>query len=535
MPHAEKVAVISNPITGFNSSAQFSPSATYELRSALDDSVVYSAGLTPWSNGALDATSGDQAWWFDFSSVTAKGDYYIADQNGVRSETFRIDSAVYHDVLKQAVRSFFYQRSGMDKLPPYADSRWSDSASHLSDKTATLIDPNNPEGLLAGTERDLSGGWYDAGDYNKYVNYSDDALHNLLFAYQENPTVWGDDYNIPESGNGTPDLLDEVKWELDWLLKMQNTDGSVLHKVSSLSHYIHRFDDNDNLITDFKPSQDLNQHRYAPATASATISAAGAYAHAATVYSAAGNSGYANTLLAAAKSAWQWLEANPTKIPSNFGENGARTGFYTADAEDCDWRGNCAVPQNANRLAAAIYLFSATGDVQYHNYILQHSAAGSSDIPFLDSLGEAYLRTDGLQTEMQDALLFYTGLSGADATLVERIKSSYSSAMARPNNWGVFSPLKRFQDNADPYRAYLAADDYHWGSNRSKAHAGNMLISARLRQTESGNQNDYYNAAAGYLNYLHGVNPLGQNYLTNMSEFGAQNSVSEIHHHREYL
>ncbi|MDQ7014853.1 MAG: glycoside hydrolase family 9 protein, partial [Gammaproteobacteria bacterium] len=481
--------------------------------------------------GALDETSGDQAWWFDFSSVTTEGEYYILDpSNGVRSEPFRIGSNVYQAVLKQAVRSFFYQRSGMDKLPPYADVRWSDSASHLSDRTVTLMDSSNPDRVIAGTERDLSGGWYDAGDYNKYVNYADGAVHNLLFAYEENPQVWGDDYNLPESGNGLADLLDEVKWELDWLLKMQNSDGSVLHKVSSLSHYIDRFDANGNLITAFKPSQDTSERRYAPATASATISAAGAYAHAATVYSAAGETGYAQQLLTSAENAWNWLELNPTKIPSNFGENGAVTGFYTADAEDCDWKGNCSSMQKANRLAAAIYLFSATGKTIYQDYIVQHTLAGSADIPLLKNIDSAYLRTDGLQTEMNDALLYYTSLSGANAALVERIKTAYSDAMARPDSWGVFSPLARFQASADPYRAYLAADDYHWGSNRSKAHAGNMMINARIRQTETGNQNDYYNAAYGYLNYLHGVNPLGQNYLSNMSEFGADNSVAEIYH-----
>ncbi|MBA1330145.1 endoglucanase [Candidatus Endoriftia persephone str. Guaymas] len=534
LPNAQKIAVISNPVNGFNNTSPFSPNQSYELRSAADNSVIFSANLTPWKDGATDATSGDQAWWFDFSQITNSGEYYILDPlNGTRSENFRIDSNVYHDVLKQAVRSFFYQRSGIAKQPPYADTRWSDEASHTADAHATLIDPNNPERVIAGTERDLSGGWYDAGDFNKYVNYADGALHNLLFAYQESSQVWGDDYNIPESGNGVPDLLDEIKWELDWLLKMQNSDGSVLHKVSSLSHYIaSSYDANGNPIPDFKPSNDTNQRRYAPATASATISAAGAYAHAATVYKGLSDpamQAYGEQLLAAAERAWVWLEDNPDKIPSRFGENGSRTGFYTADAEDCH-RGDCAGPQKANRLAAAIYLFGATGNAKYHTYIQQHTAPGSSDIRFLRNLDQAYLRVDGLNTEMQDALLYYTSLSGSDSALVTKIKQSYSDAMVRPISWGVFSPLARFQEQEDPYQAYHRAEDYHWGSNRAKGHAGNMLMSARVYQTETGNQNAYYNAASGYLHYLHGTNPLGQNYLTNMGEFGADNSVAEIHH-----
>src|SRR6185503_18672356 len=79
----------------------------------------------------------------------------------------------------------------------------------------------------------LSGGWHDAGDYTKYVNFTHSTLHDLLDAYAMHPQIWKDDTGIPESGNGVPDLLDEVKWELDWVLKMQLADGSVLMKVGT--------------------------------------------------------------------------------------------------------------------------------------------------------------------------------------------------------------------------------------------------------------------------------------------------------------
>ena len=64
--------------------------------------------------------------------------------------------------------------------------------------------------------KNLKGGWFDAGDYNKYVNFAYEPIHDMLMAYIERPEIWTDDYNIPESGNGIPDMLDEVKWELDW-------------------------------------------------------------------------------------------------------------------------------------------------------------------------------------------------------------------------------------------------------------------------------------------------------------------------------
>ncbi len=162
--------------------------------------------------------------------MTRWGEYYIYDPaNDARSDRFRIGTDVYEDVLKQAVRMYYYQRRGAAKSLPYAEPRWTDGTNFmgpLQDTHCRLI--TNP--VLA-TEKDLRGGWFDAGDYNKYVNFTVSPISDLLFAYRQNPLIWPDNWNIPESGNGIPDLLDEVKWELDWLLRMQNANGSVLSKM----------------------------------------------------------------------------------------------------------------------------------------------------------------------------------------------------------------------------------------------------------------------------------------------------------------
>ncbi|MDQ7016783.1 MAG: glycoside hydrolase family 9 protein, partial [Gammaproteobacteria bacterium] len=537
LPNSKKIAVISNPINGFNNTVPlpFTPTAAtlYELRDAVSNATVpNSSGIAvAWSGGAVDATSGDQAWWFDFSSVTATGDYYVIEPlSGIRSANFHIGVNVYREVLKQTVRSFFYQRVGQAKSVANAGANWSDAASHTADATALLLDPNDPLSENISTARDLSGGWYDAGDYNKYVNYADGTLHNLLLAYEENPTIWGDDYNIPESNNGTPDLLDEIKWELDWLLRMQYNSspalaeyGSVLHKVSSRNHAI------DRPTTSTKPSADTQARFYAPATASATISAAGAYAHAAIVYKGLSDpamQAYGAQLQAAAINAWSWLLANPAAIPSGYGENGG-TGFRTAAAEDCT-NGNCIRYQKANRLAAAIYLFAATNDVQYHTYVLNNIHA---DVRFMDTANyDDFLRSDGVEAEVQDALLYYTSLAGADVALVSEIKGLYLGAMNKPLQFVPFSPLIRYQEQLDPYRSYLERGEYRWGNNKVKSNAGNMMMAARLHGVDIFNQNDFYDGAADYLHYLHGTNALGQNYLSNMGAFGAEKSVSEFYH-----
>ena len=77
----------------------------------------------------------------------------------------------------------------------------------------------------------MRGGWFDAGDTNKYVTFASHPLHQLLSAYTQNPAVWTDDFNIPESNNGVPDLLDEIRFELDWFQRMQDNDGGVFYQT----------------------------------------------------------------------------------------------------------------------------------------------------------------------------------------------------------------------------------------------------------------------------------------------------------------
>jgi endoglucanase len=195
-PADQKIAVISDPQTGYNASLSFTPGATYEVRNWFTDAMVFSGAVTAWNSGATHAQSGDKVWWFDFSSFVTPGSYYIFDpSNNVGSYRFEIDDCIYNETLKRAMRMFYYQRSGFAKQYPYADTGFVDGASHTGiqqDLDCRLYNNNS-----ASTTRNLSGGWFDAGDYNKYVNFAWSALCDLLLAYQEDPGVWFDNYNIP--------------------------------------------------------------------------------------------------------------------------------------------------------------------------------------------------------------------------------------------------------------------------------------------------------------------------------------------------
>lgn len=495
LPRARKVAVISNPQTGYNASEPFSASTFYQIRKATDNTVVFRGTPASWNGGATHAQSGDKVWWFDFSMLQQAGSYYVYDSlRNKRSYTFDIGNDVYRNVLKQTTRVFFYQRSGFAKQTPYAENPWTDGAAFLGtqqDTDCRLVTNTN-----ASTSKDLRGGWFDAGDYNKYVPFTYGPLIDLLLAYQDNPTIWTDDFAIPESGNGVPDLLDEVKWELDWLRRMQQADGSLLHKVS---------------VTDFSatspPSADTHYRRYGAASTDATATGAAVFALAAIQFKSLSDPAkkrYADTLQTAAINAFNWANSNPNVAFSN-------TGFQSADATiDANSR-------LARRVAAAAFLYVLTGNTTYRtffdaNYSQVHLIQWSYAYPF--------------EATYQDALLYYARATGATASVKNAILTTYTNSIKTDNT----ENLPAYQNQSDAYRAYLADRNYTWGSNETKAHQGNMFFAMNSYNLDSGNKTNYQDAGMGFLHYMHGVNPTAYCYLTNMSAVGGEFSAPTMYH-----
>lgn len=130
-PLDEKVAVIANPITGYNNTVAFTPGTTYQVRDWTTNAVVFTGTPTAWNTGSTQTQSGDKVWHFTFTTFTTTGSYYIYDvTNNVGSYRFEINNCVYNDVLKTAVRMFYYQRCGMAKAFPYCDTGYVDGACH---------------------------------------------------------------------------------------------------------------------------------------------------------------------------------------------------------------------------------------------------------------------------------------------------------------------------------------------------------------------------------------------------------------------
>lgn len=181
---AVKIAVISNPQTGYNANDHFTPGTAnnkYEVRRWSDDVAVFTGTIKPWNGGATHVQSGDKAWWFTFSAVSTPGDYYIFDKtNQVGSCKFHIGDNTYDEALKAALRTFYYQRCGTAKASPFAGNGWTDAACHLG--TQQDLDCRLVTNPTVTSSRDLHGGWHDAGDYNKYVNFTWSTLVSLLLA-----------------------------------------------------------------------------------------------------------------------------------------------------------------------------------------------------------------------------------------------------------------------------------------------------------------------------------------------------------------
>lgn len=481
VPDAEKILFARQARAGFDADSFPAMVSSYDVYSEAEGRVVLTVTPTPWNNGRVDSRSGDLVSTLDISELTTPGSYFITETGEQTSlAAFKIKDDIYASVFKSAFKTLYYQRSGFERTAPYADTRFIDGASHLGpgqDSEARRF-----LAKTASTERDLHGGWYDAGDLNKYTNWTADYCLMLLASFEENPGVWGDNLNLPESGNGVPDVLDEVRWGMDWLLRMQNDDGSVLSILGSDSAS--------------PPSSATGPSYYGDASTSATLSSAAAFAYGASIYRAQGQSAYADELETAAEAAWNWAEANPAVVFRN-NDPASQTEGLGAGQQEVNDRTRMIL-----RMTAAAHLFALTGDTLYGDVV---------DDLFAQSPLNTETTLSPYELVHYDALRAYAFHPGANTTNVSQINQQFLAK--RLANSIVLN---------DAYRSPV--DHMHWGSNATKAARGlTLLIGNPTDETKT--------AASGFVHYIHGANPLGIVYMSEMRAFGAQHFVEHLYHH----
>lgn len=493
-PGLPKVAVVRSPRIGHDAAPPYRAAARYELRDAETGATVLAGTARPWLDSAVQPSSGDAGWWFDFSAHDAPGRYYVFDpERKQRSPAFRIADDVYAAPLKAALRTFYYQRSGIAKRPPHADPCWADEAAYLGPGQDTeardIARPGD-----ASRARDLSGGWFDAGDTNKYVTFAARAVHRLLAAYQDHPGVFDDALGIPESGNGIPDLLDEVDWEMRWLEKMQNSDGSLALKVGA-REYPRAFG---------PPSEDRLARYYVARCTSSTIAGAAAFAHAALVY----------------------RDIEPLKARSEALQHRARKAFDAfmgalAPETDCDrsqvLSGDADLSEEdqiATAAVAAAWLFALTGEPRYEQVLRQNYRATWA---YRDVGWSRY------EPQQGEALLHYARRPGADAALGKTLLDD-KLRDARAGH-GIYG-----RDTADLYRNTLHPEQYHWGSHAIRASYGTSNFDMVRLGLDATRRDSYRDRGFDTVHYFHGVNPFGIVYLSNMEAYGATRSLRAIYH-----
>lgn len=499
---SRKIAIIRDPQVGYDSFAGFAPGNSYALVELPTGKVVKTAAPTVWNGGNTDQASGDRAWWFDFSDIETPGKYAVVDlEKGVRSPGFSIGDHVYKDVMKHAVRAFFYQRAGFEKKPEFAGKAWADKASHLGPGQDPETRPwhgGRPSTLVERSLiKDLRGGWYDAGDYNKYTSWTARYIIVLLRALEEHPEAFSDDYGIPESGNGIPDILDEVKWGLDWLARMQNADGSLqcVQGLASAS----------------PPSAARGPSYYGPATTSATLMGAAAFAYASKIFATRPEQElklYGGDLAKRARAAWAWADANPEVLyynndePKQPGSKGLAAGQQEMSAPE----------RLRAKFEAATHLFEMTGDAALKAFI---DANYREMVP---EWGPTLWEVDA-----QEILLYYARLPGASPEVARSIRERFLAGMTR-----ISETFQEFLQRSDPFRSPMK--DYTWGSNKAKAMQARLFQLVALHSTDSNLSEKSLAAAMEYAHYIHGVNPLGLVYLTNMAPAGASHSAMTMFH-----
>ncbi len=439
---SEKIAVIRNA----------SGASSFSVVDAQNGQVVYTNTLSDSvTNSSADET--DQTG--DFSALTEPGTYYITCDGLDDSYPFTISDSVYDSLLDESVKMLYLQRCGC----AVDGGAFSHPACHTA--MATVYG--------TGEQIDVSGGWHDAGDYGRYIVPAAKAVADLLYAYQVNPSMYGDDLGIPESGNGKADVLDEVKYELDWMFKMQTSDGGVYHKVTC-----------ENFPGYVAPQYETDPLIVTPVSTTATADFAASMALAAEVYEDY-DAAFAAKCLAAAEKAWSYLEQNPSFIFQN--PEDIVTGEYgdTSDADERYW--------------AAAQLYRTTGDSKYLNAI--SSARTGLDWSTVGDYGNIALLT------------------------MENIDQN-SSAYQNAKN-AVLKQANTFLSRSSNSPYGVAITTYNWGSNMTIANAGIILGLAHQLSDDA----DYANAAEAQLHYLLGTNPLGTCFVTGYGTVSPQNP-----HHR---
>lgn len=462
---------------------------------AADGSTAASGTTVPRGE---DPTSRQNVHTFDFSDATATGDGFTIEADGQVSEPFSIRGDLYDGLRSDALAYFYQNRSGIAIDADLVGEEYARPAGHL-DVAPNKGDTDVPcQPGVCDYRLDVRGGWYDAGDHGKYVVNGGIAVAQLMETYERTLTADGAEsaelgdgaLRVPEHGNDVPDILDEARWELEFLMRMQVPAGQPL---AGMAH--HKVHDANWTGLPMRPELDPEQRQLHPPTTAATLNLAATAAQCARLY-APFDKAFADKCRAAAEKAWAAAKAHPDVLASP--ADGVGGGTY----EDGDVRDEF--------YWAAAELFTTTGEDTYRQALLGSPLHGDVDAAF-----------------PADGGIWWGGTAGLGVLTLATVPNDLTAAQLADVRGVVTAAADRYEAQTEDQRygvPYAPKNqNYAWGSNSQVLNNMIVLATAADLTGEAG----YRDAVLRGADYLFGRNPLNQSYVTGYGERSSQNQ-----HHR---
>ncbi len=429
--------------------------------------LVTSAGEVVFSGtptSMQDADTGEQVYIADFSTVKQTGSYILIVPGVGKSATFKIATDVYNDPYKTSMLGMYLWRCGTGVSATYNGNTFSYAACHTQDASTKYINGQD-------VKKDSTKGWHDAGDYNKYVVNAGVTVGSMFMAWEQfEDQLKSLQLTVPsnEKNNSLPDFLDEMKYEIDWLLTMQYPDGSgkVSHKVSTLSFGAFTL-----------PNFETTQRYFVPWSSAATADFVAMMAMAGRIFKPY-DAEYAQKCINAAKLSYNFLKNNPGNTDAN--QSGFSTGAYSTTDQD-------------DRLWAAAEMWETLGDAIYLQDFETRANSRSRKIDLDFDWGD--VGNLGMFTYLRSSR------TGKNQSLYNSIKTELLSVanqlVTTANDHGYGRPMGK---------------KYYWGCNGTVVRQTMILQLANQLEPKAA----YINTSLDAVGHIFGRNYYGRSYVTGL-------------------
>jgi endoglucanase len=429
----------------------------FHVRSVESNRVVFKGSV---SRAISDPASGDQIVTADFSKLHVPGMYRL-EMGGCASDPFPVANHAYANALKVTMRGYYGQRCGcaVDLGGGYRHA-----ACHGAGAYHATAGKSGP---LAN-----HGGWHDAGDYGRYIVNSGLSTGTLLWAWElYTPALHSLSLDIPESGGKVPDYLAEVRWNLEWMLQMQDMDGGVWHKQTS-EHFSAFIMPEDDALTSYVIGTGSEPYKSTCATGDfAAVMAIAARCYG--PYDAV----FAQQCLVAARQAWAWAKGHPDVIFENPPSVG--TGGYGDEqcGDEVVW--------------ASAELWRTTGEAEFEQAFL-------AKVPPVLTVTEP----DWANVISMAYWTYALAPKPGNSEVKKRIRNATAKA----------AELLIERSKESGYGNTLALTDYIWGSNGVAGNQSLLLLVADHFHHDK----TMRSIALNNLHYMVGRNCLGVSWVTHL-------------------